>query len=334
MRRIAFAALAGLLLAGSWSSLGLMAGAEPGAAGGGTSPAGTMFADLTPEHWAAPQVQRLADAGVVHGNPDGLFRPDVPISRAELFKLVLSARRIDPGAQCDGLFRDVPCSAWYASVAETAYRIAVAEGWGEGLFGPDDPVTREQLFTIIVRALGRRWDAARLGWPEINARLGSFSDYSAISSWARPSVAWALGDDLARGYEDGTFRPHAHASRAEAAALVNRILLEGDLPVAEVDGRRVVYAQARAMQATKYATGEPGVGTITYTGLTVRSGTVAVDPNVIPLGRLLYVEGYGYAVAADIGGAIKGEKIDLFTDNYDLAAIYFGIQPRRVWVLP
>jgi 3D (Asp-Asp-Asp) domain-containing protein len=286
-------------------------------------------------HWAYGPVLRLRIAGVLSGRPEGDFGPEELISRAELLKMVLAARGLDTGNQCEGIFADVPCSAWYAPTVETAYGMAITEGRGDNSFAPDEPVTREQMVTIVIRAMGRRWDAAGLGWTEINAQLRTFSDWSTIDSWARPTTAYALKEGLTTGYEDGTFQPKALTTRAEAAALVDRIVVTPyEHNVLEIDGRKVIYTQERDMVASKYATGEPGVGTITYTGVTVRWGTVAVDPNVIPLGRLLYVEGYGYAVAADIGGAIKGERIDLFTHDYHLAAVEFGIQPRRVWVLP
>ena len=75
----------------------------------------------------------------------------------------------------------------------------------------------------------------------------------------------------------------------------------------------------------------PGYG-ITYTGTRARVGTVAVDPRVIPLGTKMYVEGYGYAVAEDIGGAIKGNKIDLYFNTLK-EANNFGRQQRKVYIL-
>jgi 3D (Asp-Asp-Asp) domain-containing protein len=293
------------------------------------------FVDMDSNHWAFMSAYKLQEAGVLSKDPSRQFRPGDPVTRAELFKLILAARRIDAGEACEGLFVDVPCTAWYAPSIETAYRLAIAEGRGEQQFDPQAPVTRQELFVALVRALGRRWDASSLGWEEISRRLSPLSDRSDIASWARPSVAWALGDGLAVAH-NGAFRPLDTATRAEAVVAMRRILLPADqVTMVEVDGRRVHFAEARPdMVASMYATGEPGVGTMTYTGLTVRVGSIAVDPRVIPLGRLLFVEGYGYGVAADIGSAIKGNRVDLYTTDYREAAFQFGMQPRRVWVLP
>ncbi len=75
-----------------------------------------------------------------------------------------------------------------------------------------------------------------------------------------------------------------------------------------------------------------GVGEITATGMRAGPGVVAVDPAVIPLGSHVYIDGYGHAVAGDIGGAIKGRRIDLgfATKN---AAVHYGVQRVRVYLL-
>ncbi|MFQ5574803.1 MAG: ubiquitin-like domain-containing protein, partial [Terriglobia bacterium] len=86
------------------------------------------------------------------------------------------------------------------------------------------------------------------------------------------------------------------------------------------------------MNATAYAPGF-GAGTITATGRHAGFGLVAVDPRVIPLGTRLYIDGYGPALAADTGGAIKGNRIDLGYDS-GREAINFGRQPVTVEILP
>ena len=100
------------------------------------------------------------------------------------------------------------------------------------------------------------------------------------------------------------------------------------------------YVRRIRMEATAYTAGycctgkhpdDPWYG-ITASGRRVEHGIVAVDRDVIPLGTRLFVEGYGFAIAADVGGAIRGYKIDLFM--YDLAdAIQFGRRHLYVWIL-
>ncbi|MDD4188970.1 MAG: 3D domain-containing protein [Eubacteriales bacterium] len=111
-------------------------------------------------------------------------------------------------------------------------------------------------------------------------------------------------------------------------------------------GDRVRYDRMLEMRATSYTASYKDTGKhpdhpqfgITYTGMQVRLGIIAVDPRVIPLGTKVYVEGvgnvpdYGYAIAADIGSAIKGDLIDLyFNDQVTVDA--WGCKNMRVYVL-
>lgn len=96
------------------------------------------------------------------------------------------------------------------------------------------------------------------------------------------------------------------------------------------------YREVREMIATAYYPGPESTGQwadgLTATGVRAGRGVVAVDPQVIPLGTRLYIPGYGEAVAADVGGAIKGNRIDLCFDTYR-EAIQFGRRLVRVYLL-
>lgn len=82
---------------------------------------------------------------------------------------------------------------------------------------------------------------------------------------------------------------------------------------------------------TAYAPGDDGVDGITATGLPMDRGVVAVDPEVIPLGSVVYVPGYGYALACDVGGAIKGRRMDVYLSSRR-EAIAWGVRRVRVVV--
>jgi len=122
---------------------------------------------------------------------------------------------------------------------------------------------------------------------------------------------------------------------------INGIIEEGSKTTfVSSRGQVTRFARALKMSATAYdATfescgkkpGDSGYG-ITYTGLRVRHGIAAVDPKVIPLGTYLYVEGYGEAIAADIGGSIKGNRIDLYLESPEEVARY-GRRTVKVYVL-
>lgn len=86
------------------------------------------------------------------------------------------------------------------------------------------------------------------------------------------------------------------------------------------------------METTGYSPQDPGVTGITYSGLPMRRGVVAVDPVLIPLGTRMYIMGYGEGYACDIGSAIKGNKIDLAFDNRG-QALEWGRRRVRVYIL-
>jgi 3D (Asp-Asp-Asp) domain-containing protein len=92
------------------------------------------------------------------------------------------------------------------------------------------------------------------------------------------------------------------------------------------------YSRSLIMHASAYSSQDPGNSNVTANGNLLRKGLVAVDPDVIPLGTRLYIQGYGYAVADDTGGAIKGNRLDLAFDTH-YEAIQFGVRNVKVYIL-
>lgn len=116
---------------------------------------------------------------------------------------------------------------------------------------------------------------------------------------------------------------------------VSQIVAYGTLAVVSRGGRDYRYNRELDLVATGYTAGKesnPNGNGYTYTGMKAVHGVVAVDPNVIPLYTRLYIEGYGPAVAADIGGAIKGNRIDLCFDSL-AEALNWGRRTVTVYVL-
>lgn len=108
----------------------------------------------------------------------------------------------------------------------------------------------------------------------------------------------------------------------------NRVIAMGSITSVSRGGERLDIREAKYMQASAYTY----TGFHTATGLEPTVGMVAVDPNVIPMGSRLYIEGYGYARAADTGGAIRGNTVDLFMESYS-QCINWGRRNVKVYVL-
>ena len=148
-------------------------------------------------------------------------------------------------------------------------------------------------------------------------------------------------------YEDGNHVSREFVGETVVKEPVSRIVEYGTVPnFITSRGDRVRYSKVLSMRATAYTNsfedcgknpGDPGYG-ITYTGMTARTGIIAVDPKVIPLGSKLYVEipgpapDYGFAIAGDIGSAIKGDLIDLFFNTTEEVRRW-GVRKVVVYVL-
>lgn len=108
----------------------------------------------------------------------------------------------------------------------------------------------------------------------------------------------------------------------------NKVVAMGTITSVSRGGERLNFHEVRYMEASAYTY----TGYRTATGHNPEVGMVAVDPSVIPLGTNLYIEGYGYANAADTGGAIKGDKVDLFMEEYS-QCMGWGRRTVKVYIL-
>lgn len=111
-----------------------------------------------------------------------------------------------------------------------------------------------------------------------------------------------------------------------------QIIHVGTRDTVETSRGAMRFSRVEEMQASAYLPTDGSSAGITATGIPARRGIVAVDPDVIPLGSKVYVQGYGMALAADVGGAIVGQKIDLCMEDYS-EAVRFGRRSVKVYVL-
>ena len=133
-------------------------------------------------------------------------------------------------------------------------------------------------------------------------------------------------------YSNGTVIKTNDVSKVTQREMVPTIIKEGTRVV--TTSRNIAGRSSRAivMEASAYLAGDGDGAGITATGVPAVRGIAAVDPDVIPLGTRLFIPGYGEAIAADTGGAIVGNKIDLVMDSYG-EAMEFGRQDVTVYVL-
>ncbi len=158
-------------------------------------------------HWAEENIRKLVERGAISGYPDGSFKPDSEISRAEFTAIIVKAFAVTPKGE--KLFADTINHWAKDSIAAAASR-GIVNGFNENSFGPDVSITREQMSMIIIKAAGLGQEATGL----------TFADKNSISSWAEASLATAVNRGIIRGYPDNTLRPLGHATRAEAVTVI------------------------------------------------------------------------------------------------------------------
>jgi len=185
--------------------------------------AAAPFAD-TGGQWAAPYIEQLATRAVIGGFPDGTFRPNRPVTRAEFAAILTRALNLSPADE-PPRFRDVDPNSWAAAPIGSVSAAALVSGFPDGSFRPDAPITRAQALTILSKALGQP-----TGNPQVLAR---FSDGQSVPAWAIPAVSAAAEAGLAVNYPDpDVLAPTRAATRAEIAAFTYQTLakIDSDLP--------------------------------------------------------------------------------------------------------
>lgn len=137
-------------------------------------------------------------------------------------------------------------------------------------------------------------------------------------------------------YVDGVMTEKRQVSENLVKPPVERVVAMGTAGNISRGGRTIRFSRALEVVATAYTPGPESNGIYTdgytATGMKATYGVVAVDPRVIPLGSRLYVDGYGFAVAADTGGAIKNNRIDVCFDSLQ-EALNWGIRKVKVYIL-
>lgn len=177
------------------------------------------FSDLN-GHWAAGDIRALAAAGVVAGYPDGTFRPDQPVTRAEFAVLLTRALGWPvPGSDTGKVsFTDAAAlPVWAREAVATAQARGVLGGYPDGTFRPAQPVTREAAAAILVRVLEQIISLT----PAVSL---TYADREQIAPWAREAVATACASGIFTGRTPVQFAPQAASTRAEVAVVLHRLL--------------------------------------------------------------------------------------------------------------
>lgn len=182
------------------------------------APVGLPFADVSSSDWFYNDVRYVYEKGIMDGTGADRFSPNAPLTRA-MIVTILYRMAGSPAMSGASDFKDVDSNKWFAKAVAWAAANGIVNGYGDSLFGPNDPVTREQLAAILYRyAVYGGMTAVTL-----EENLGSFADTAQLSAYAIQAMNWAVGQGLING-SGSNLVPKAQATRAQVAAIIHRYL--------------------------------------------------------------------------------------------------------------
>ncbi|MGN0183003.1 MAG: S-layer homology domain-containing protein, partial [Candidatus Ornithomonoglobus sp.] len=178
------------------------------------------FADVSETAWYYNSVKYAFENGLMVGVSDTEFAPEYDITRA-MFVTVLYRIENEPDISNEILgypFADVDADSWYGDAVYWARLNGIVEGYSDDEFAPEQNITREQMAAIIYRyAQFKEYNT------EANGIL-NYADNADISDYARDAVIWNLDNGIMSGNDDNTFAPKSNTTRAQAAAVFERII--------------------------------------------------------------------------------------------------------------
>ncbi|MHB8158870.1 MAG: S-layer homology domain-containing protein, partial [Desulfocucumaceae bacterium] len=219
-------------------------------------------------HWAEKQIGEWTDKGLAKGYPDGTFKPDSTITRAEFITMVNGSFGLSQSAAAG--FSDVSATDWFAGEIAKAKAAGYISGYADGTIKPDNPISRQEAAAILAKI-------SKLDTSGSLELLDSFKDSGAIPQWSRGAVGAVVAKGYMKGYPDQTYQPERFITRAEAIAALDK----------------AVKGAADKNVYDKAGTYGPATGTETIEGnVTVSVRDVKLQ-NLVIKGDLLLTEGIG-----------------------------------------
>ena len=154
---------------------------------------------------------------MMDGIGNNLFSPNGTTTRAMIVTIL--HRLENQPASGSSTFTDVPANQWYTNAVAWAAANGIVDGYGDGRFGPNDTITREQMAAILYRyAQFKGYDVSNTG------NLSGYTDAAQVSEWARTAMGWANAQGLITGNTATTLNPTGSATRAEVATILMRFV--------------------------------------------------------------------------------------------------------------
>ncbi len=209
------------------------------------------FTDVSEKDWFYGDVMFVYENGLMLGTSKTLFSPHGTATRG-MMATILWRMEGSPAPKGKNSFTDVEAGKWYADAITWTAENGIFAGYGKDKFGPDDPITREQLAAIFYRyADYKGYDLT------VKGNLDKFKDSDKITDYAKTAMQWAVGSGLVKGKSGNLLDPQGTATRAEIAAMLHRFIEKYELVQGKAPGGLMGWIDPKRLQIPK--TGDSSV---------------------------------------------------------------------------
>ena len=209
------------------------------------------FTDISEKDWFYGDVMFVYENGLMLGTSKTLFSPHGTAMRG-MMVTILWRMEGSPVPKGKNSFTDVEAGKWYADAITWTAENGIFAGYGKDKFGPDDPITREQLAAIFYRyADYKGYDLT------VKGDLDKFKDADKITDYAKTAMQWAVGSGLVKGKSGNLLDPQGTATRAEIAAMLHRFIEKCKLVQGKAPGGLMGWIDPKRLQIPK--TGDSSV---------------------------------------------------------------------------
>ena len=203
------------------------------------------FTDISEKDWFYGDVMFVYENGLMLGTSKTLFSPHGTVMRG-MMATILWRMEGSPVPKGKNSFTDVEAGKWYADAITWTAENGIFAGYGKDKFGPDDPITREQLAAIFYRyADYKGYDLT------VKGDLDKFKDADKITDYAKTAMQWAVGSGLVKGKSGNLLDPQGTATRAEIAAMLHRFIEKYELVQGKAPGGLMGWIDPKRLQIPK-----------------------------------------------------------------------------------
>ena len=203
------------------------------------------FADVSEKDWFYGDVMFVYENGLMLGTSKTTFSPYGTATRG-MMATILWRMEGSPAPKGKNSFTDVEAGKWYADAITWTAENGIFAGYGKDKFGPDDPITREQLAAIFYRyADYKGYDLT------VKGNLDTFKDADKITDYAKTAMQWAVGSGLVKGKSGNLLDPQGTATRAEIAAMLHRFIEKYELVQGKAPGGLMGWIDPKRLQIPK-----------------------------------------------------------------------------------